>query len=233
MKNYLLSIFIIFSFNVQGDSESNKASIDKMYKNFQNGSLDSFVNHYVDLMDEDFSRWNGRYVGLGFTINQDDMTVISAERSPAIDHFKPGDKFISVNGIKAEPGVDNLPFKGAVGGVVDVTLERGGEIINVSMKRAVQTQTASKDNMVAGFTNWSEEGWSNRPKMKTINPLIAEDNEVWGSFEMLWTNAEGREISMWTVERFVFNDKGLLILHADLSEDLFVAEQNGYSLSLE
>ena len=71
MKNYLLSIFIIFSFNVQGDSESNKASIDEMYKNFQNGSLDRFINHYVDLMDEDFTRWNGRYVGLGFTINQD------------------------------------------------------------------------------------------------------------------------------------------------------------------
>ena len=69
--------------------------------------------------------------------------------------------------------------------------------------------------------------------MITVNPLVAEGNEVWGSFEMSWENDDGNQVRMWQVERFVFNDSGMLVQHGDLSEDLFVSEQNGYTLVKE
>ena len=66
-----------------------------------------------------------------------------------------------------------------------------------------------------------------------MNPVIAEGNEVWGSFESMDTNDEGNEVRWWTVERFQFNDKGQLSNHGDMQEDMFIAEQNGYSLLKE
>ena len=232
MKNILLTFAIMFAFNIHADSDANKANVAKMYDIFQNGTHEEFINHYSKLMSEDFERWNGRYVGLGFTVKEEDMTVMSTNSSPAKDHFMPGDKFISVNGVNADSGED-LPFKGAVGGEVKVVLERDGKTVKVKMNRAVQTNTATKAQMLQGYETWTKEGWEDRGTMITVNPLVAEGNEVWGSFEMSWENDDGNQVRMWQVERFVFNDSGMLVQHGDLSEDLFVSEQNGYTLVKE
>ena len=160
MKNILLTFAIIFAFNIHADSDANKANVAKMYDIFQNGTHEEFINHYSKLMSEDFERWNGRYVGLGFRVNEEDMTVMSTNSSPAKDHFMPGDKFISVNGVKADSGED-LPFKGAVGGEVKVVLERDGKKVKVKMNRAVQTNTATKAQMLQG-TGWWEVQWASK-----------------------------------------------------------------------
>ena len=103
------------------------------------------------------------------------MTVMSTNSSPAKDHFMPGDKFISVNGVNADSGED-LPFKGAVGGEVKVILERDGKTVKVKMNRAVQTNTATKAQMLQGYETWTKEGWEDRGTMITVNPLVAEES---------------------------------------------------------
>ena len=66
-------------------------------------------------------------------------------RSPAKENFKPGDKFISVNGIEATvENVEDLPFQGAIGGEVNIVLERDGEELSMTLVRAAQNKLPPK-----------------------------------------------------------------------------------------
>jgi hypothetical protein len=190
------------------------------------------MSAYLGILADDFYRWNGRYVGLGFRINTEEMTVIEATASPAKDYFMPGDKFVSVNGMVATPeNADDLPFRGALGGEVVVVLERDGSEQTVSMKRAAQVNDATADEITTNLENW--DGWDQRPEMSIRRPLIAEDNVVYAAFQLAFEDENGNEITWWNIERFVFNEDGQLSSHADLSEELFFQEQMGYYLTNE
>ena len=76
-----------------------------------------------------------------------------------------------------------------------------------------------------------EEDWKDRSKVIQRNPVVAEGNEVYASFESKDTNEDGNEVRWWTVERFIFNDSGQIIHHGDINEDLLIAQQIGYKLS--
>jgi hypothetical protein len=64
-----------------------------------------------------------------------------------------------------------------------------------------------------------------------LNPIIAEDNEVYASYEFSQKNDEGVDVIGWTIERYVFNEAGDLVFSANLDESLFMAAQNGYFLA--
>ena len=72
-----------------------------------------------------------------------------------------------------------------------------------------------------------------RPKIKSSTPLVAEDNVVIGTFQLFYVDPDGNEVTWWNIERFVFNEDGKLVFHADLSEELFLNQQQGYYLTNE
>ena len=231
MKKLSLIFFVLSCFSF-ADSDSNKAKIKAIYDAWDTGTKEEWMSAYLSIHADNFNRWNGRYVGLGFRINTEEMTVIEATASPAKENFKPGDKFISVNGIEATPeNAENLPFRGALGGEVVVVLEREGKQKTVSMKRAAQVNDATSAEIKTNVDGW--DGWDQRPKAKIMRPLIAEDNVVYGAFQMAYQDQDGNEVTWWNIDRFVFNDEGKLVGHADLSEELFFEEQRGYFLTNE
>ena len=101
MNKFITLTVACFALFVQADAASNKATVEKLYDLYENGTAREFADTYASLVAEDFDRWLGRYVGLGFRMNDDEMTVAEVVNSPAKDHLKPVDKILSVNGIKA------------------------------------------------------------------------------------------------------------------------------------
>ncbi len=227
MKKILFFILIILtSCTTSTPSDANKAKIQTIYDSWQSGTKEEWMGAYLNIMSEDFSRWNGRYVGLGFTINNEEMTVIRTTGSPANDYFQAGDKFISVNGMAATAeNSEELPFQGKIGEEITVVIERDGEEMTLVMERAAQTNRSSSQEIQQNIEGWDT--YDSRPEMLNVNPLIAEGNEVWGSFELGAKTPNGDLIRWWVVERFVFNDKGELSRHAQITEDLFREAQVG------
>ena len=84
-------------------------------------------------MAEDGISFPGRFIGFGFTYNPDtdDRAVDTViQDSPAAKILKPGDTFVSVNGVPAtKENWDNgkLSFGGAPGEKVDVVINRNGK----------------------------------------------------------------------------------------------------------
>jgi len=230
MNKFITLTVACFALFVQADAASNKATVEKLYDLYENGTAREFADTYASLVAEDYYRWLGRYVGLGFRMNDDEMTVAEVVNSPAKDHLKPGDKILSVNGVKAKEG-NELPFQGPLGGEVKVKLERDGKKMTVKMNRALQTNTGDKERMLGWLSTFNEEDWKDRSKVIQRNPVVAEGNEVYASFESKDTNEDGNEVRWWTVERFIFNDSGQIVHHGDINEDLLIAQQNGYKLS--
>ena len=133
-KIFILIVIFLVGCSSPSASDENKAKIKAVYDAWESGTKEEWMSAYLDILADDFYRWNGRYVGLGFRINTEEMTVIEATASPAKDHFMPGDKFISVNGMEATTeNADDLPFRGALGGEVVVVLERDGSEQTVTM----------------------------------------------------------------------------------------------------
>ena len=100
-----------------------------------------------------------------------------------------------------------------------------------TMKRATQVNDAGNEEVIQNLTNWTN--FDMRPKIKSSRPLVAEDNVVIGTFQLAFTDADGNEVTWWVMERFVFNEDGELAFHADLSEELFFNQQQGYYLTNE
>ena len=228
MKKILFFILAVLTINLTfASSDSNKAKIKAVYDFWETGTKEEWMNAYTGIMADDFERWNGRYVGLGFRINQEELTVLGTTNAPASDYLKAGDKFLSVNGMEASAeNVDDLPFQGKLGGEVTVVVDRDGEEMTFTMKRATQVNDAGREEVIQNLTNWTN--FDMRPKIKSSRPLVAEDNVVIGTFQLAFTDADGNEVTWWVMERFVFNEDGELAFHADLSEELFLSKINKF-----
>ena len=101
MKKILFFVLTLLAINLTfASSDSNKAKIKAIYDSWETGTKEEWMNAYTGIMADDFERWNGRYVGLGFRINQEELTVLGTTNAPASDYLKTGDKFLSVNGMK-------------------------------------------------------------------------------------------------------------------------------------
>jgi len=233
MKNFLY-LFLITTFTFlmiscsTGDNQSitNKAKIKAIYDAWDTGTKEEWMSAYLDIMTEDFTRWNGRYVGLGFTINNEDMTVLRTTGTPANENLKVGDKFLTVNGIQASTeNSDELPFQGPVGGDVTVVVDRNGENIEMTMQRAAQVNISNQSEIRENLENWSD--YDNRPRMLNVGPMTAEGNEVWGHFELGFETPDGNLVRWWVIERFIFNESGEMTNHYQIQEDLFREAQLG------
>ena len=129
--------------------------------------------------------------------------------------------------------VDDIELSGNdfVDVLVTSTIDRDGEQMTFTMKRATQVNDAGREEVIQNLTNWTNIDM--RPKIKSSRPLVAEDNVVIGTFQLAFTDADGNEVTWWVMERFVFNEDGELAFHADLSEELFFNQQQGYYLPNE
>jgi hypothetical protein len=99
------------------------------------------------------------------------------------------------------------------------------------MNRAVQLNTNDKANIIDWMSTWDPKNWAKRATRLRLNPIIAEGNEVYASYESSQKNDEGVDVIGWTIERFVFNEAGDLVFSANLEESLFKAAQRGYFLA--
>ena len=106
---------------------------------------------------------------------------------------------------------------------------RDGKEMTFTMKRAAQVNDATREEVIQNLTNWTN--FDMRPKIKSSAPLVAEDNVVIGTFQLFYVDPDGNEVTWWNIERFVFNEDGKLVFHADLSEELFLNQQQGYYLT--
>ena len=231
-KLKLTFIVIIMSISTLSfaDADANRAKIKALYDVYDTGTVKEFTATYVNMLADDFYAWNGRYIGLGFGMSDDGETIERVLRSPAIDHLKAGDKVISVNGIRASSD-DDLPFQGLLGGEVTIVLMRNDKKMTVSMNRAVQLNTNDKANIIDWMSTWDPKNWAKRATRLRLNPIIAEGNEVYASYESSQKNDEGVDVIGWTIERYVFNEAGDLVVSANLDESLFMAAQRGYFLA--
>jgi hypothetical protein len=230
-KLKLTFIVIIMSISTLSfaDADANRAKIKALYDVYDTGTVKEFTATYINMLADDFYAWNERYIGLGFGMSDDGETIERVLRSPAIDHLKAGDKVISVNGILASSD-DDLPFQGLLGGEVTIVLMRNDAKMTVSMNRAIQRNTNDKANTIYWMSTWDPKNWAKRATRLRLNPIIAEGNEVYASYESSQKNDEGVDVIGWTIERYVFNEAGDLVFSANLDESLFMAAQNGYFL---
>ncbi|NCW10912.1 MAG: hypothetical protein EBW43_02815 [Proteobacteria bacterium] len=159
-------------------------------------------------MSEDGIVVGDRYVGMGFIWNPDEsgMTVTYIiPDSPASKALQVGDSFVEVAGVRvADDNRNRLGFRG-----------KPGEEINAVVLRSQ-----------ADADNWGADGFN------IIETSVTDEGVVWVlSWSEFTEDASGLTANAYTATRFEFNDEGKVSWVGNLSEDRFVLEQQGYSIS--
>ena len=178
----------------------------------------------------------GRYVGFGFMYNPNAepgtmvVTGIMPD-SPASKVLKVGDSFLSVNNVRVnERNMDKLNFRGKPGEEVKAVILRDGKRQNISVSRGVISTTYNKEQVLRNMNTALAENW--KPDEANIVEVISKDNIV---YVLHWAKDTDDNSDLpyeaYTVTRFGFNDEGQVERIANLSEDRFVLEQQGYEIS--
>ncbi len=187
-------------------------------------------------MAEDGINAPGRYVGFGFTYNPDGepgtMVVAGIQPdSPASKVLKIGDSFLSVNNVRVnERNMGKLNFRGKPGEEVKAVIERDGKRKNISVARGVISTRYTKEQVLRNINSAVAENW--KPDEANIIEVTSKDNIV---YVLHWAKdtdqVSGLPYEAYTITRFVFNEEGLVERIGNLSEDRFVLEQQGYTIS--
>ena len=187
-------------------------------------------------MAEDGINAPGRYVGFGFTYNPDaepgTMVVAGIQPdSPASKVLKIGDSFLSVNNVRVnERNMGKLNFRGKPGEEVKAVIERDGKRKNISVARGVISTRYTKEQVLRNINSAVAENW--KPDEANIIEVTSKDNIV---YVLHWAKdtdqVSGLPYEAYTITRFVFNEEGLVERIGNLSEDRFVLEQQGYTIS--
>jgi hypothetical protein len=186
-------------------------------------------------MAEDGVVAGDRYVGMGFIWNPDEpgMTVTYIiPDSPASKSLEVGDSFVEVAGVQvSDDNRNRLGFRGKPGEEIDAVVLRNDELVSVSVARGAVRQMSSKSQRLETMTEADAEGWGPE-EFNVIETSVTNDGVVlvlsWAKFT---EDATGIEANAYTATRFVFNDKGMVTRVANLTEDRFVLEQQGYSIT--
>ena len=186
-------------------------------------------------MAEDGVVAGDRYVGMGFIWNPDEsgMTVTYIiPDSPASKSLEVGDSFVEVAGVQvSDDNRNRLGFRGKPGEEIDAVVLRINELVSVSVSRCAVRQTSSKSQMLETMTEGDAEGWGPE-EFNIIETSVTNDGVVWVlSWAKFTEDATGIEANAYTANRFVFNDEGKVTRVANLTEDRFVLEQQGYSIT--
>jgi hypothetical protein len=176
-----------------------------------------------------------RYVGMGFIWNPDEsgMTVTYIiPDSPASKSLEVGDSFVEVAGVKvSDDNRNRLGFRGKPGEEINAVVLRNDELVSVSVARGAVRQMSSKSQMLETMTEGDAEGWGPE-EFNIIETSVTNDGVVWVlSWAKFIEDATGIEANAYTANRFVFNDEGKVTRVANLTEDRFVLEQQGYSIT--
>lgn len=196
------------------------------------GDRDGFVEYVKAHMADDGVWQRERYVGLGFTIDNDELTILQVtEGTPAAEVLQPGDTFVSVNGMEAtQENRDRMTFRGKPGEPVSAVVMRDGEEVEVAVDRGVIEFMQTKEEAVESLSLGDGEGWGTGTC--EVQEMVQEGNVVY--VHMAWTDVEQDtdiEFMGTDVTRFEFDDEGKVLRGWNRGEERFILEQLGYTIS--
>ena len=198
-------------------------------------SKDSALSMVEENMADDGVSGGDRYVGFGFVWDPEgDGMVVDyvVPESPAASVLMEGDSFVEVNGTKlTNENRNRLGFRGLPGENVDAVVMRDGIEMPISIARGPVQIRYSKDQVLNNISNGDAEGWGPED-FNIVETGTTNDGVVyvlhWSEFV---EDATGYEANAYTVTRFMFDDGGKVSWIGNLSEDRFVLEQQGYSIT--
>lgn len=242
--NNLKTIFVCFSFIILAacnmETNSNNA-----YKNNMDLATAWVTAGYTGKaeatemveknMSADGMTVGDRYVGMGFIWDPEEegmtVTYIIPE-SPASKALKVGDSFVEVAGVRvSEDNRNRLGFRGKPGEEINAIVLRDDEEVAVTVARGAVQQSSTKAQILENFAQADAEDWG--PDMfEIIETARTDDGTVWVlSWSEFTEEASGLTANAFTATRFEFNDEGEVSWVGNLSEDRFILEQQGYSIS--
>jgi hypothetical protein len=186
-------------------------------------------------MSEDGMSVGDRYVGMGFIWDPEEegmtVTYIIPE-SPASKALKVGDSFVEVAGVRvSEDNRNRLGFRGKPGEEINAIVLRDDEEVAVTVARGAVQQSSTKAQILENFAQADTEDWGPN-KFEIIETARTENGTVWVlSWSEFTEDASGLTANAYTATRFEFNDEGEVSWVGNLSEDRFILEQQGYSIS--
>ncbi len=193
-------------------------------------SIETVKNNMAD----DSRSVQGRYVGFGFTWDprENEMRVGRVtSNSPADGVLEVGDLFLEVNGVKAIPeNFEKLGFRGKPGTEIAAVIERKGMKKDITFKRGIVNGRLSKAQVLENMNFAEADEWP--AKEFRIIDVLSKDNIVYVLSNATQTDYNvDLDYNVYTVHRFMFNDDGQVIEIANLSEDRFVLEQTGFTIT--
>ena len=227
----------LLSFNIYSmHHESSKEDIARSWVEASYAGKQEAISYVKKHLAEDGKNYPGRYVGFGFTYNPDAepgtmvITAITPE-SPASKVLEVGDSFVSVNGVEVnEANMDRLNFRGKPGEEVKTILMRQGKKMNVSVARGVISASYSKMQILDNMESGNADEWV--PEESNIMEVLSNDELV---YVLHWSKdtdeVSGLPFEAVSLTRFRFNDSGKVESIRNLSEDRFVLEQQGFTIS--
>lgn len=189
-------------------------------------------------MAEDGLLYRDRYVGFGFMWDDSQgaeegrmiVTNVIAD-SPVAGVLQEGDEFISVGGVEVSADTMwNLPFRGQPGESVSAVVSRDGEEMPIEVSRGVISSTTTKAQMLEWMATLEDDDWG--PDKWELHEAVGQGDVVY-----VWTQAwntdeaTGLPFEAHQVTRMMFDESGRVQAIASLSEDRFVLEQMGYTVS--
>ena len=189
-------------------------------------------------MAEDGLVFRDRYVGFGIMLDTelsaDEGRMVVSEviaESPVADILQPGDEVVSVGDVAVNADtIDRLPFRGKPGEAVAAVISRGGEEIPIEVSRGIVSTPTTKAEMLEWMAGANDDDWG--PEKWELHEAVGQGDVVY-----VWTQAwntdeaTGLPFEAHQVTRMTFNESGKVASIANLSEDRFVLEQMGYTIS--
>ena len=230
-------LLLIISACTSDNVDKNQASMDlaTAWITASYTSKDSALSMVEENMSDDGVSVGDRYVGFGFVWDPEgDGMVVDyvVPESPAASVLMEGDSFVEVNGTRlTNENRNRLGFRGLPGENVDAVVMRDGVEMPISIARGPVQIRYSKDQVLNNISNGDAESWGPED-FNIVETGITNDGTVyvlhWSEFV---EDATGYEANVYTVTRFMFDDSGKVSWIGNLSEDRFVLEQQGYSIT--
>ncbi len=241
MNKFKLSFSLMALIFVAGcsdtSSNSNKANEDLAMAWVEAGYTGKAeaIAMVTNNMAEDGEVLGDRYVGMGFIWNPDEggMTVTYIiPDSPASKVLEVGDSFVQVGGVRlTDDNRNSLGFRGKPGEEVSAVVLRDGNEVAISVARGAVRQVSSKSQVLENLESGDAATWP-ADKFNMVEVSSTKEGAVWVLSSATFTEeASGLSARAYTATRFLFNEDGEVTWIANLSEDRFVLEQQGYSIT--
>lgn len=200
------------------------------------GDLEGFVE-YVDMhMADDGVFTPDRYVGLGFTVDNDKGddfgTIMSVTPgTPAASVLMAGDQFVSVNGMPSTwENRDKTTFRGKPGEPVKAVIMRDGKEMSVEVNRGIIAARNDKSTVLKNLGMADASDWGTGEC--GVLEVVAEGDVVYLTAEYSDTETEtGYPFTQRQIMRIKFNGDGKIMEAMGMGENQFVLEQLGYRIS--